>query len=241
MGGQTRADVLEQIRGGLVVSCQAHTGHPMAGPEFMAAFARCAQAGGAVGLRVDGPADVRAVHAASSLPVLGIAKEFGHGARPFITPDFEHARSVISAGAAMVAIEAVPDYRRDPADFPRLCGRVHDELGVPVIADVSTLAEGVAAARAGADAVATTLSGYTSASPARDEPDLDLLAALAGVGLPAILEGHVRSAGQVARAFELGAFAVVVGTAITDPTSITSWFAAASPAASAAERPATHG
>jgi N-acylglucosamine-6-phosphate 2-epimerase len=234
-GSSARQRTLERLRGGLVVSCQAREGHPMAGPTMMAAFARCAELGGAVGLRVNGAADVRAVRAGSELPVLGIAKQYQAGARPFITPDLDSARAVVEAGATMVAVEAVPDYRPDPGAFAALCASIHEQLQVPVVADVSTLAEGLAAADAGADAVATTLSGYTAASPPRDTPDLDLAAALAAEGLPTLVEGHVRTADEVAQAFKLGALAVVVGTAITDPVSITRWFAAASPAAAPGE------
>ena len=40
-------------------------------------------------------------------------------------------------------------------------------------------------------------------------------------------EGRVHTPEQAAAAIEAGAFAVIVGTAITHPTSITTWFKAA--------------
>jgi N-acylglucosamine-6-phosphate 2-epimerase len=76
--------------------------------------------------------------------------------------------------------------------------------------------------------VATTLSGYTSDSPEREEPDLDLVKELVESSVPVVAEGHVRTPEQVRELFNGGAHAVVVGTAITDPVRITSWFAKAS-------------
>jgi putative N-acetylmannosamine-6-phosphate epimerase len=97
------------------------------------------------------------------------------------------------------------------------------------MADVATLAEGIAAAAAGADAVATTLSGYTGpVHAARDDPpDLDLVEALAAaVGVPVVAEGRLWTPEQVAEALRRGAHAVVVGTAITNPRDITRRFVA---------------
>src|SRR5690606_5415497 len=135
---EQHAAVLAGLRGGLIVSCQAPDGHPFAAPEMIAALARCAEWGGAVGVRIEGAANVAAASAAVRLPVMGIAKVRYADGRPFITPTFEHCRDLVAAGAALVAIEATPDLRSDPAEFPALCARVHAELGVPVLADVST-------------------------------------------------------------------------------------------------------
>lgn len=228
-----RETAVAALRGGLVVSCQAAPDHPLAVPATIALLARCAEIGGAVAVRIESAADIRAVKAAVAVPVIGIKKVRAPGApagqRPFITPTFEACAELAAAGADLIAVEATRDNQPDPADVAELVARVHGELGLPVMADVSTRAEGEAAAAAGADLVATTLSGYTSASPPRTEPDLDLLGTLAASGSRAVLEGHVRRPEQVAAAFARGAWAVVVGTAITDPLAITRWFAAAVP------------
>jgi N-acylglucosamine-6-phosphate 2-epimerase len=100
-----------------------------------------------------------------------------------------------------------------------------------VLADISTVEEGLLAAEAGAELVATTLSGYTSYSPAQDEPDFALIQQLApvlqGRGVPLIAEGRIHTPQQAARALAGGAFAVVVGTAITRPQEITKRFVSA--------------
>jgi len=42
--------------------------------------------------------------------------------------------------------------------------------------------------------------------------------------VPLVVEGRVHTPAQAALAMEHGAFAVVVGTAVTHPTTIASWF-----------------
>jgi len=225
-------EVLNRLHGGLVVSCQADPGHPLAAPDRIAALARCAEAGGAVAVRIEGTANVRAVAAATSLPIIGIAKVRQGTGRPFITPTYEHCEALVAAGAHLVAVEATPDYRPDPQDFAMICERVHTELGVPVMADVSTTAEGALAWEAGADLVGTTLSGYTTTSRPRTTPDIEMVRELSARGIRAVLEGFVSHPDEVAEAFAAGAWAVVVGKAITAPEFLTERFAAVAPATS---------
>jgi N-acylglucosamine-6-phosphate 2-epimerase len=219
-------DVVQRLRGGLVVSCQAGPGHPLHGPATIARLARCAELGGATAVRVEGADDVRAVAAAVSIPVIGLVKVRADGDRPYITPTYADCRALVEAGAGLVAVESTREYRADPGEFADLCARVHHELGTAVMADVSTAAEGRAAWRAGADLVATTLSGYTSDSDPTAGPDLELVERLVATGARAVLEGRVRRPEEVAQAFALGAWAVVVGSAITAPDEITRWFVA---------------
>jgi N-acylglucosamine-6-phosphate 2-epimerase/N-acetylmuramic acid 6-phosphate etherase len=219
-------------RGSLVVSCQARPDNPMHGSTHMAAMARAAAQGGAAGIRANGPGDIAAIRAALDLPLIGLFKRDDPGFAVSITPDFAAARSVVAAGADVVAIDATG--RTRPGDgLATLISRIRHELGRPVMADVATLEEGVAAAAMGAAYVASTLSGYTGTPPIDDGPDLALVAALAGAlaGTPAavVAEGRFTTPEQVAAAFARGAHAVVVGTAITNPREITRRFAGAAP------------
>ena len=95
--------LIEKLRGGLIVSCQARPDSPFYGPSFMAAFARAAEMSGAVGLRVNGERDIHAVRSASSLPIIGINKQRTDEWPVYITPSLEAAREVTSAGAEIVA------------------------------------------------------------------------------------------------------------------------------------------
>ncbi len=96
-----------------------------------------------------------------------------------------------------------------------------------ILADVSTLEEGLAAQAAGADLVGTTLSGYTADSPPRPGPDLALVEALATRGVRTVAEGRISTPGQGRAALDAGALFIVVGGAITDPRARTALFAAA--------------
>jgi N-acylglucosamine-6-phosphate 2-epimerase len=204
----------------------------------MARLARAAALGGAVGLRVNSVPDLRAVKAVTDLPVIGIQKVARFGGRDLITPRLSLAARLAAAGADIIAVEATAETRSDPCDPAVLISRIRSELGVPVMADVATTDEGVRAWEAGADLVATTLSGYTAHAPGAlgpeglDEgPDLHLVSGLHGRGIRTVAEGRYGTPEQVDLAFRNGAFAVVVGTAITDPVAITRRFARLTPAA----------
>ncbi|MCW5853858.1 MAG: N-acetylmannosamine-6-phosphate 2-epimerase [Anaerolineae bacterium] len=220
--------LLGWLRGGLIVSCQAPSDSPVHGPRFMAAFARAAEVGGAVGVRVNGPADIRAVRRAVALPIIGIQKLKTEGYPVYITPTLASARRLVEAGADIIALDATHRPRSGGLTPEALIRAIQTELGCLVMADIDSLEEGLRAAEAGADIVATTMAGYTPARPMTDGPDLDLLAALAAqVKTPLICEGRVGSPADLAAAFEAGAFAVVVGTAITNPVALTQSFARA--------------
>jgi len=226
MSAHQVSDVLARLRGGLIVSCQARPDNPLHGPTFMAAMAQAAAQGGAVGLRMNGPDDIRAARAVVDLPIIGIYKR-PYGDNPVvITPTFVEAQAVADAGAAILAIDATSRPRPDGASLASLIARIHAELRLPVMADVGDLADGLAAAAAGADIVATTLSGYLDPAVAPpDEPDLDLIQALAmRVRVPIIAEGRIKTPAQSREALDRGALAVVVGTAITNPLEITRWY-----------------
>ncbi|MEE1609946.1 N-acetylmannosamine-6-phosphate 2-epimerase [Microvirga sp. CF3016] len=213
-------------KGVLVVSCQARADNPLHGPIYMSAMARAAEAGGARGIRANGEADVAAIRAVTDLPIIGIAKVWDDRFPVYITPSFEQAARIARAGADIIGLDATPR-PRDGEPVDRLIGRIHAELGREVFADISTLEEGRAARAAGATYVATTLSGYTKETASRisEAPDLELLSALAAeLPIPIVAEGRFDTPDLVAEAFRRGAYAVVVGTAITNPREITRKF-----------------
>jgi N-acylglucosamine-6-phosphate 2-epimerase len=217
-------------RGTLVVSCQARDDNPLAGAAFMRAMALAAVQGGAAGIRAEGVADIAAIRAALDVPVIGLVKRWDAAFEVYITPGFADAAAIVAAGCDVVALDATQG-SRDGEPIAALIPRIRRELGVAVMADIATLEEGLAAAAMGADYVGTTLAGYTPARAATEGPDLELLAELAArCPVPVVAEGRFETAAQVAQAFALGAHAVVVGTAITNPREITRRFAAALPA-----------
>lgn len=224
------AALIGSLLGRLIVSCQARAGNPLYGPVHMTAMALAAEQGGAAALRVQGEEDIRAIKERCPLPVIGIRKVFDAGP-VYITPTFADAAIIVEAGADIVALDATFRPRRGPDSAAELIRRIRGELGVPVMADVDSLASGQAAAAAGADLIATTLSGYTSDAPPPAGPDLELLKQLAAaVDVPVVAEGRFWEPGQVQDAFLLGAGAVVIGTAVTNPMRITERFVRSTPA-----------
>jgi len=210
-------DLFSHLKNGLIVSCQAPEGTPLHGTIFMAGMARAAQVGGAVGIRANSPDDIRAIKAAVALPIIGIYKIRRPDFEPYITPTIEAAKEIADAGADIIALDAT--LRPHPGNLTaaELIAQIK-ELGLPVMADISTLDEGISAAEAGADIVATTMSGYTPYSRQSDEPDFELITELAAsVWVPIIAEGRLSTPDQAKMAIALGAHAVVIGTAITRP------------------------
>lgn len=220
----TVLEIAEKLRGGLVVSCQALPGEALFGAEIMARMAAAAERGGAAGIRANSPADIAAIRAASALPLIGLSKVDIAGFDAYITPTLADAIAVGEAGADIIALDATarPHPEGKLASFIR---RVHEATGKPVLADVSTENEALAAQNAGADFVSTTLSGYTPYSPQADAPDLELVHRLSSfLTVPLIAEGRIATPEQARAALSAGAWAVVVGGAITRPQQITERF-----------------
>lgn len=216
--------LLAALRGRLVVSCQAAPGSPLRRPDIMAAMALAAEQGGAAAIRLQGFADARAIRAVTALPLIGLTKTDRPDTDVYITPTAAEALRLVELGCEVVAVDAT--LRPRPEAFAGIARQVQ-AVGGLVMADVSTLEEARRALLDGADIVSTTLSGYTPYSPQDPGPDWPLMAALSAEGLPYMAEGRIGTPAQARRALDLGALAVVVGSAITRPETITRGYAEA--------------
>jgi glucokinase-like ROK family protein len=216
--------ILTSLRYKLIVSCQAAPGDPMEDTETLRRVARSAVMGGASGIRLNSPEDVRAVRLDTSLPIIAIQKSYA-GGQLRITPDFASAQALADAGASIIALDCTDRVHPHGEPWRDIVRRIHEELGLLVMADIATLRDGVLAAEGGADFVAPTLHGYTEETKDTFGFHPELVTALAReTGKPIIAEGNV-STPQLARiALEAGAWCVVVGSAITRPGSITAGF-----------------
>jgi N-acylglucosamine-6-phosphate 2-epimerase len=207
----------------IVVSCQAGPDNPLHAPDAMALMARAAVAGGAKAIRANGAADIAAIRAAVEVPILGIDK-VGDPRGVFITPSADSAVAIVAAGADVVALDGTRRPRPDGRSLRDQVADIRARLDVELMADVDSLEAGIAAREAGVDLVATTLSGYTG-GPVPDGPDVRLVAELArALDCPVIAEGRYWTAEDARAGFDAGAYAIVVGTAITNPMAITRRF-----------------
>jgi N-acylglucosamine-6-phosphate 2-epimerase len=219
-------EVFQRIKNGLVVSCIGDSSDPQLSGEFMACMAYAAKSGGAAGIRANGPEVITSIRTKMDLPIIGLFKAPTPGFNVSITPTLSHAEMVAAAGADMIEIDATQMPHPEGMLVEELIRQVKRRTGKLVIADVSTAMEGILAANAGADGVMTTLAGYTSYSQSSAEPDYELVATLSKrLHIPLIANGRFNTPEKARKAIDLGAYAVVVGSAITRPQLLTEKFA----------------
>ncbi len=220
-------DILEKIRGEIVVSSQAAPDEPLYKEDCMLAMMQSVVNGGAGALRVAGARDVRNAKKHFSIPVIGLTKPEklpeNWKSIVYITPSLKEIKELIEAGADIIAFDATLRDRKNSLD--EMISEIH-KTNKLAMADISTLEEGINAAKLGADIISTTLAGYTEESgDPTDGPDFELLKKLvSSVSKPVILEGRIWEPEEVKKAFELGAHCVVIGSAITRPQLITKRF-----------------
>lgn len=210
------AALFEWMKGGLVVSCQASTESPLHHPMVISSMALAAQRGGAVGVRIESPEHIEAVRARVECPIIGLWKRDYSDSSVYITPTCEDARAVARAGADIIAIDGTRRDRPYGEDLAEIIHWVHQECDKPVLADIDDWDSASFAEDLGADAIATTLWGYTEKTSHGTPPNLELLQQLIEtVKLPVILEGGVHHPEIAKNAIAMGAWAVVVGQDIT--------------------------
>ena len=218
-------DIFRSLRGRVIVSCQASAGDPMDDLDTLTRMAASVLRGGAGGLRAEGVERIGAFRRLTALPVIGLVKRCDVNGDVYITPDFASARAVSEAGADIIALDCTRRRLREAEPWPELIRRIHEALGRPVCADIATIDDAVAAQSAGADAVASTLFGYTPETAGSRTVSWTLIEGLIErMTIPVVVEGHITQPEEVRRALEMGVNSVVVGSAITRPESITARF-----------------
>lgn len=230
-------EILQQLRGGLIVSCQALPEEPLHSPYIMGRMAYAAMQGGAVGIRANTPEDVHEIRSNVSLPILALYKKDYPDSEIYITPTEREVELLLVEQPEVIALDATNRLRPGGVTldefFPRLRRRFPEQL---FMADCATFAEGVHAAELGFDLISTTLCGYTSDTRGTTLPNLDLVKRLAQtVSIPVIAEGGIWEVEDLTVALKQGAFAAVIGTAITRPREITRRYVQAVQAQAAAE------
>lgn len=216
---------LEIIKGRLIVSCQALEDEPLHGSEIMAKMGLAAKMGGAAAIRANGKEDILAIRKATCLPAIGIIKRVYPDSDIFITPTLREVVELIESGAEVITLDATARPRPNGILFSELVSFIRENSKSLIMADVSTVNEGIEAVEQGCDLISTTLSGYTPYSPQLTGPDFSLIKELsAKCKVPVIAEGRISTPEEAIEAFRNGAYSVVVGTAITRPQEITKRF-----------------
>jgi N-acylglucosamine-6-phosphate 2-epimerase len=212
------------IQSGLIVSCQASDGTPMDTPEFITAQARTVESAGAKAIRAQGIENVSSIVGAVKVPVIGLVKSYTPDSDVYITPTVEDVLALVAAGADIVAVDATQRSRQKGVTLETFYAEVRKHTAVPLLADIDSLENALYAQSLGFDAIATTLNGYTP-SPSTGLPNVDLVKSItAQVNIPVIAEGGYTNPEQVHQAIENGAWAVCVGTAITNPYLMAKYF-----------------
>ncbi len=222
--------MLEQINGGLVVSCQALQHEPLHSSYIMAKMALAAKEGGASGIRANSKEDILAIKQEVSLPVIGIVKRDYEHSEVFITATKNEVDELIESGCEMIAMDATLRKRPDDLPLKELVYYVRKQNPkVELMADISSVEEAKQAEVLGFDCVGTTLFGYTNETKGSKLYENDfafLKEVLENVSLPVIAEGNIMTPEMVKEALDAGVHAVVVGGAITRPQQITARFTA---------------
>lgn len=222
-------NIIDDLRSKVIVSVQAMPNEPLYDEKCMLAMMQSVVKGGAAGLRVAGARDVKNAKKYFNIPIIGITKPDIIPANwreiVYITPAMKDVAALIEAGADIVAFDGTMRKRPGESTLEKIIKQIKLSKKISM-ADVSTLEEGINACKLGANILSTTLSGYTLESPLNDEgPDFKLLEQLVkNTDCFVVLEGRIWKPNEIDKAFDLGAFAVVIGSAITRPTLITKKF-----------------
>jgi len=218
--------VFEQIKKGLIVSCQADEGDPFDSPDAVALFAKAAEMAGAVGIRSAGIEKTKKIINTVQLPVIGLVKSSFQDGMVCITGSFKAVEELISIGCAIIAVDGTLRLR-EGLSGPEFIKHVKNKYNCTVMADIALLDEAGKCIDSGADCISTTLSGYTPETKnlTHNAPDIKLLEEVIEISpVPVLAEGRYNTPADAAAAIRAGAWSVIVGTAITRPRIITSWF-----------------
>ena len=215
-----KEDILNRIKGGLIVSCQMEKHAPGYRDDTVISLVEGAVWAGAVGLRINGIENIKQVRAITDLPIIGLKKVFSEKTEVFMTPTVLEVKEVIEAGADIVAIDGTDRLiNGEPAwnIIPKI-KKMFPEI--MILADVRDDEDALKAIELGADFVAPTFYRFKKDAKSTDLPDWEMFAKMCRVCKEkayVLMEGKIWTVEDAIRSLHYGAYAVVVGSAITRP------------------------
>ena len=217
-----KLQILESMKGGLIVSCQVQKDDPIYSDDIVVLMAKAARWAGAKGLRANSPEQIRDIKkAVPELPLIGLYKVWHDDTDVFITPTMKEVREIWEAGAEIIALDCTRQRTHEGTIAWDLLAQAKKEIPEAIFfADVSNYEEARHAVECGADIVGPTLYGYTEETKNIEFPDLREFARMCrDLGKEAfmVMEGHIYTPEDAVKCLYLGADAVVVGSAITRP------------------------
>lgn len=220
--------MIEQIKGNLIVSCQALEDEPLHSSFIMSKMALAAKVGGAKGIRANSIEDIREIKKEVDLPIIGIVKKDYDGTDIYITPTLKEVEELVNEGVDIIAMDATSQLRLNKQTLDDFFLEVKSKYPHQLfMADCSTVEEAIHADELGFDFIGTTLVGYTpqSKNDKIESNDFKIMKDIVkSVKQPIIGEGNIDTPQKFKRALELGCYSVVVGSIITRPQVITKRF-----------------
>lgn len=223
----TNKEILDKIKGGLIVSCQALASEPLYDSYIMSKMALAAKLGGAVGIRANTVVDIKAIKEKVDLPLIGIIKQEYDDSDVYITPTMKEVDALVETGCEIIAIDATNRLRPNGETLEAFFTKVREKYSNQLfMADTSCFDEGKKAEELGFDLIGTTMAGYTPYTKGTPLPDFNLMQRyVSELHTPVIAEGGIWVPEQLKKAIDIGVHSAVVGTAITRPRDITKHFA----------------
>lgn len=221
-------NMLNIVKNKLIVSCQALSDEPLYSSFIMGRMAKAVTEGGAAAIRANSKEDIAEIKKQTSLPIIGLVKRHYQGSKVYITATMKEVDELMDAGSDMIALDATKQERPEGESLEAFVEAIRAKYDdVLLMADTSTVKEGVEAERLGFDVVSTTLVGYTSYTENESifENDYAMLKEyIENISIPVIAEGNVDTPEKAKAVLNHGAYSVVVGSAITRPQAITKRF-----------------